>query len=233
MILGPLPTRIRPRAVTAERIERIREVLDRRQPDLTVLMEKVHKPRNFSAILRTCDAVGILEAHAVPSEDGLSLHESVARGAARWVRVRRHEAVEEAAAHLRERGSRIVAAHPSNESVDFRSLDYTGPTAFLVGTELHGLTDRAVELADHRVEIPQNGMVRSLNVSVAVAVLLYEAERQRREAGLYAERRLEEDRYRRLLFEWAHPRVAEQCRKTGRPYPALGEEGEVLGREGT
>lgn len=216
--------------MTAERIERIREVLDRRQPDLTVLMEKVHKPRNFSAILRTCDAVGVLEAHAVPSEDGLSLHESVAQGAARWVRVRRHDSVEEAAAHLRDHGSRIVAAHPSEASVDFRTLDYTGPTTFLVGTELYGLSDRAVELADRVVVIPQRGMVRSLNVSVAAAVLLYEAERQRGEAGLYEERRLEEDRYRRLLFEWAHPRVAEQCRRTGRPYPPLGDEGEILGR---
>ncbi|NIP59133.1 MAG: tRNA (guanine-N2)-dimethyltransferase, partial [Gemmatimonadetes bacterium] len=133
--------------MTADRIDRIREVLDRRQPDLTVLMEKVHKPHNFSAILRTCDAVGVLETHAVPPEDGLSLHESVAKGAARWVRVRRHDSVEEAATHLRDHGSRIVAAHPSETAVDFRTLDYTGPTAFLVGTELYGLSDRAVELA--------------------------------------------------------------------------------------
>ena len=215
-----------------ERFHRIREVLDRRQPDLTVLMEKVHKPHNFSAILRSCDAVGVLEAHAVPPEDGLSLHESVAAGAARWIRVRRHEGVEEAAVHLRDRGFGIVAAHPSEAAVHFRSLDYTEPTALLVGTELYGLTDRAVELADRVVEIPMRGMVRSLNVSVATALLLYEAERQRREAGFYDRRRLEGGRYRRLLFEWAYPRVAEQCRRTGRPYPPLGEDGELLRADG-
>ncbi len=211
-----------------ERFHRIRRVLERRQPDLTVLMERVHKPHNFSAILRNCDAVGVLEAHAVPPEDGLPLYPGTSASASRWVEVRRHDSVARAADHLQRRDFRLVAAHLAPEAEAWTEVDFTRPTAFLVGTELHGLTDEALELADDVVALPMAGMVRSLNVSVATALLLYEAYRQRAEAGLYDTRRLPEPEYERLLFEWAYPRVAEALRAEGRPYPRLGEDGEML-----
>lgn len=218
----PLP-RMRP-----ERFRRLQSVLDRRQPDLTVLMEKVHKPRNFSAILRNCDAVGVLEAHAVPPEDGLSLDANVSASASKWIRVVRHDTVKEAAESLKSDGFRLVAAHPADDAVEWTRVDFTRPSAVLVGTELYGLTDEAVALADEVVSVPMMGMIRSLNVSVAAAVLLYEALRQRRAAGLYRESRLSEERYRRILFEWAYPRLARILRREGRPYPPLGETGEIL-----
>ena len=211
-----------------QRFHRIRRVLERRQPDLTVLMERVHKPHNFSAILRNCDAVGVLEAHAVPPEDGLPVYRGTSGSASRWVEVRRHDAVVEAAAHLKEEGFQLVAAHPTPEAKGWTEVDYTRPTAFLVGTELHGLTDEALDLADEVVVLPMAGMVRSLNVSVATALLLYEAYRQRDEAGFYDRRRLTDDAYERLLFEWSYPRVAEALVEEGRPYPELGEDGEIL-----
>lgn len=211
-----------------ERFRRLKAVLDRRQPDLTVLMERVHKPRNFSAILRNCDAVGVLEAHAVPPEGGLSLDRDVSASASKWIRVRRHETVAEAAASLRSGGFRLVAAHPAEDAVGWTRVDFTRPTALLVGTELYGLTDEAVDLADEVVSVPMVGMIRSLNVSVATAILLYEALRQRREAGLYDESRLSDERYRRILFEWSYPRLARILRRKGRPYPPLGETGEIL-----
>lgn len=214
--------------MTPERFRRLRAVLERRQPDLTVLMERVHKPHNLSAVVRSADAVGVLEVHAVPSGDGLELPHHTSAGTARWVPVRTHPSLAGAAGHLREAGFRIWAAHPGPDAVDYREPDFTRPTAFLVGTELDGLTETALDVADATLRLPQVGMVRSLNVSVATALLLYEAYRQREAAGMYAGPRLDEARRRRLLFEWAHPRVAALCREKGLPYPALDDEGEIV-----
>jgi tRNA (guanosine-2'-O-)-methyltransferase len=196
-----------------------------RQPDLTVLMDRVHKPHNLSAILRTCDAVGVLEAHAVPPEGGLEVPAASSAGSSKWVGVRRHANAAAAVRALRDAGHRLVAAHPTAGARDFRDADYTGPTAFLVGAELHGLGDDSLALADECVLIPMAGLVRSLNVSVASALLLFEAFRQRQAAGMYARSRLPPERRRTLLFEWAYPRLARRLASEGRPYPELAEDG--------
>jgi tRNA (guanosine-2'-O-)-methyltransferase len=99
--------------------------------------------------------------------------------------------------------------------------------AFLVGAELHGLSDEGLRLADEYVVIPMVGMVRSLNVSVATSLLLFEAMRQREAAGMYAQPRLDSERYRALLFEWCYPRLARRLRDDGLPYPPIREDGSV------
>lgn len=215
--------------MTPERFRTLRAILDRRQPDLTVLMDRVHKPHNFSAVLRTCDAVGVLDAHLVPTDDFRPAHQT-AGGSNRYVNVQRHGSLGDALRVLRDDGMTILAAHPAGDAVDFRAVDYTGPTAILLGTELHGLSDDAAAAADRRVVIPMMGAVESLNVSVAAAVILYEAQRQRSEAGLYDGSRLGHERYHRTLFEWAYPRIADLCRRRGVEYPPLGEDGEILGK---
>jgi tRNA (guanosine-2'-O-)-methyltransferase len=211
-----------------ERFERLRAILARRQPDLTVLMDRVNKSHNFSAILRNCDAVGVLEAHVVPPDDGLDVHHGTSAGTKKWISVRHHSSVSAAVEGLKERGFTVVAAHPSPTSLDFRDIDYTRPTAIMVGAELHGVSDEGLELADAHAAIPMSGMVHSLNVSVAAALLLFEASRQRQEAGMYDECRLDESTFRRHLFEWAHPSIANQRRRTGRSYPDLTEDGEII-----
>lgn len=212
-----------------ERFRRLRAVLTRRQPDLTVVMERVNKPHNLSAILRSCDAVGVLEAHAVPPSAGLPLSHATSAGTARWIRVHPHPDAPSAIRTLKGRGFRIVAADPGPDAVDFRELDLIRPTAFLMGAELFGVGEEARELADAGVTIPMAGMVRSLNVSVAAALLLFEAYRQRDEAGMYDECRLDPETFRRTLFEWAYPRFARRFRERGLPYPTLGDEGQILG----
>jgi tRNA (guanosine-2'-O-)-methyltransferase len=211
-----------------ERYARLREVLKRRQPDLTVLMEQVHKSHNLSAILRNCDSVGILEAHAVPPPEGLDLSLHASAGASKWVRVRRHDSTESAIAALHDHGFRIVAAHPTPSATDFRDVEYTLPTAVMVGGELEGMSDRGIELADELVSIPMMGMAKSLNVSVAAALILSEAMGQRRRAGLYNESRIPEERFDTLIFEWAYPRLSRRYRQDGTPYPALTPEGELI-----
>ncbi len=211
-----------------ERFRRLREVLARRQPDLTVLMDRVNTSHNFSAILRNCDATGVLGVHVVPPEGGLDLHHGTSAGTKKWVRVHRHEDVSSAAAHLKSRGFRLIAAHPSSDALDYREIDYTRPTAIVMGAELHGVSVEGLALADAHVVIPMLGMVHSLNVSVATAILLFEARRQRDEAGLYDVSRLSAETFERTLFEWAYPSIAASRRKAGRPYPSLGEDGELL-----
>lgn len=211
-----------------ERFRRIRDVLGRRQPDLTVLMDRVNKSHNFSAILRSCDAVGVLDVHVVPPRHGLDLDHATSAGTRKWVGVRRHEDVDAAVAHLRSEGFRLVAAHPAPGAADFRDTDFTVPTAILMGAELHGVSPEALDLADVHVSVPMAGMVHSLNVSVAAALLLFEAMRQREAAGMYDGTRLDRASFERRLFEWAYPSVAHRLRAEGRPYPALGPDGRIL-----
>jgi tRNA (guanosine-2'-O-)-methyltransferase len=215
--------------MTPRRFRRIRGVLDRRQPDLTVVLEDVHKPHNFSAIVRTCDAVGVFEAHAVTPDGTLAVADAVAQGTRQWVRVRTHASLLEAFDLLHEKGFQVLAAHLDRRAVDFRAADYTRPTAVLLGQEKDGVSPEAAARADGLVAVPMAGMVASLNVSVAAALVLFEAQRQREAAGFYGHRRLPDGTYHRALFDWAYPELAELCRRDGVPYPPLGEDGEILG----
>jgi len=214
--------------MTPERHRRILEVLHRRQPDLTVLLEGVHKPHNLSAIQRTADAVGVLEIHAVAPERPYRGHRKTAMGSEKWVDAHSHADIDAALDHLQGRGFRVVAAHLSERAVDFRAWDYTQPTALLMGTEKYGVSERALARVDGEITIPMVGMVASLNVSVAAAVLLYEAQRQRQAAGLYDRPRLDEAEIQRRLFRLGYPRLAERYDALGLPYPRIGDAGQIL-----
>lgn len=211
-----------------ERFRRLQAVLARRQPDLTVLMDRVHKAHNLSAILRNCDAVGVLEAHVVTDEPGLEIHHATSAGTKRWISVHRHDGIGAAVRHLRERGFRVLAAHPSASALDYRDVDYTQPVALVLGAELKGVSAEALELADGHVVIPMTGMVRSLNVSVASSLLLYEAYRQRSANGMYDVSRLEPADFEARLFEWAYPTLARSRRRRGLPYPRLDADGQIV-----
>jgi tRNA (guanosine-2'-O-)-methyltransferase len=145
------------------------------------------------------------------------------------VPLQRHASGLEAARALRARGFRLYGTQLGAAALDYRQCDYTGPTAFVLGAEKWGLSAELAGAVDQAILIPMGGMVQSLNVSVAAAVLLFEALRQRQAAGLVPQRGegLEPERRQRLLFEWAYPQVAAWCRREGRPYPALTAEGSI------
>ena len=212
------------------RFERLRSVLNQRMADLTVLVEHVEKPHNLSAILRSCDAVGVLEAHAVSFSGRPRTFNSTAQGSQRWVPLHDHADIGSAISHLKQRGFRLFGTNLSVDARDYRECDFTGPCAFVLGAEKWGLTEEATALMDQAVYIPMRGMVQSLNVSVATATLLFEALRQRQVAGLAPQNGegIPAGDYDTLLFEWCYPEVAIWCREQGRPYPALGDEGEIL-----
>jgi tRNA (guanosine-2'-O-)-methyltransferase len=215
--------------MSEERYKKLRGVLSRRQVDLTVLMDKVHKPHNLSAVMRTCDAVGIGEVHAVWLENEYPTFHLTSAGSRKWVDIHTHKDMQSAIASLKDRGFQVLAAHFSDRSKDYRSVDYTKPTAILLGAELDGVSEDAQELVDEHVVIPMMGMVESLNVSVASSVILYEAQRQRLAAGLYEKAKLPKELFERTLFEWMYPELAEHCQKKGTPYPALDEQGDITG----
>lgn len=213
--------------MTPERIARLREVLARRQPDLTVVTDYVHKGRNLSAIVRNCDAVGIGTMHAVVPAEEYRAFRGTAKGSHEWVNVIRHDTVHEALGALKAQGFQVVAAHFSPRAVDFRKIDYTVPTAILMGAEREGVSDNGIALADHEVIVPMLGMVESFNVSVAAGIILSEASHQRQRAGLYDTSRMPKEDLERTFFEWAHPKIKHFCTVNQLDYPPLREDGEI------
>ncbi len=214
--------------MTPQRLAKLIATLDRRQPDLTVLMEDTRKTHNIAAILRTAEAVGVFKAHAVSADQLIPRHHMTSAGSRKWMGLQMHSHITEAITALKAGGHHIVAAHRSEQAIDYRAFDYTQPCAVLLGSELPGVSDDALHLADTLVQIPIEGMVESLNVSVAAALILFEARRQREAAGIYQlPSRLPPEVYRTTLFEWAYPDIARRCRVRKLPYPALLEDGQL------
>ncbi|MGF1724489.1 tRNA (guanosine(18)-2'-O)-methyltransferase TrmH [Photobacterium nomapromontoriensis] len=215
--------------MTPDRFQRIHSVLATRQPDLTVCMEEVHKPNNVSAIIRTADAVGVHKVHAVWPTESMRLHSHTSAGARNWVELETHDSMVDAIATLKAQGMQVLATNLSDDAVDFREIDYTQPTAIILGGEKNGITAQALAMADQDIIIPMVGMVQSLNVSVASALILYEAQRQRQNAGMYDRdtTQLPDDVVHRILFERGHPVLAKVARRKGLPYPPLDEHGQI------
>ncbi len=216
------------RLVTPERYQRICATLVRRQPDLHVITDRVHKPHNVSAILRSCDAMGVLNAHIVTDEPSqFSARHGIAMGSEKWIEVHLHRTVSSPIQTLQAQGVQVFAAHLSGTAVDFRDVDWTQPSAVLLGTEKFGVSETARAEVDQHIVIPMQGMVESLNVSVAAAIILSEAQRQRTVAGMYAQRRISEELMTRLAFRWGYPKVAAHCEQHGLAYPPLDEQGQL------
>lgn len=212
-----------------ERYHRIQEVLKARQADLTLCLEEVHKPNNVSAVIRTADATGIHKIHAVwPNEMRTLSHTSA--GARNWVDVETHDSIDEAITELKAQGMQVLVTNLSETAVDFRDIDYTKPTAIILGSEKVGASEQAKKLADQDIIVPMVGMVQSLNVSVASAVILYEAQRQREAAGMYDNEvsSVPEETIHRLLFERGHPVLAKVAKRKKLPYPPLDEQGQII-----
>ncbi|MDY0928989.1 tRNA (guanosine(18)-2'-O)-methyltransferase TrmH [Pantoea rodasii] len=215
--------------MNAQRFARIQEMLALRQHDLTVCMEQVHKPHNVSAVIRTADAVGIHEVHAVWPSVRMRTMVSASAGSNSWVKVKTHQHIADAVRHLKDEGMQVLATNLSAKAVDFREIDYTKPTCILMGQEKTGITAEALALADQDIIVPMVGMVQSLNVSVASALILYEAQRQRQNAGMYQRTYslLDEDEQQRLLFEGGYPVLARVAKQKNLPYPHINGQGEV------
>tara|TARA_B100000700_G_scaffold306207_1_gene381130 strand:- start:102 stop:737 length:636 start_codon:yes stop_codon:yes gene_type:complete len=198
--------------------------------DLTVLLEHVEKPHNLSAILRTCDAVGVLEAHAISHKGRTKTFNSTAQGSQKWVELHDFKSIEEGIVVLKNKGFRLYGTSLDPDALDYRECDFKSPTAFVLGAEKWGLSESTRKLMDQSIYIPMRGMVQSLNVSVAAATLLFEALRQREVSELTPQNGegLSKDLYKKKIFEWAYPEVACWCKENRRPYPLMNSKGEII-----
>ena len=129
---------------------------------------------------------------------------------------------------LKKKGHTLYLANLSSKAMNYREVDYTKPSTIILGSELDGVSKEALQIADHEIMIPMYGMVDSLNVSVANALILFEIQRQREKNGFYKKRRLPIDKYQRLLFEFSYPKIASVYRKKGKSYPSLDSEGQII-----
>jgi tRNA (guanosine-2'-O-)-methyltransferase len=191
--------------MTPERTERLTSVLNKRQDDITIVLENVFDPHNISAVMRTCDAVGVQEIYILNTK--IPRHKKwgakSSSSAAKWLTIHQYENAGECFSSLRKRYSSILTTHLSSDAVGLYQLDLTKSTALVFGNEHSGVSDEIRELADGNFIIPQVGIIRSLNISVACAVTMYEAMRQKVLAGHYDQRKLNDKKYDELLKQWS------------------------------
>jgi tRNA (guanosine-2'-O-)-methyltransferase len=215
--------------MTPERFQKIKDILIKRQPDLTVVLDNVHKPHNLAAIIRSCDAVGISDIHGISSnEQKVSVNLKSASGSNHWVNLHIHHFTPNVISELKQSGFSIYAANDSAKAIDYRKVDYTKPSVIVLGAELDGISPETLDAVDEEIKIPMQGMVESLNVSVANAVILFEAQRQRLKVGLYEKCRLDKNTFEKLLFEFSYPEAAKVYQSKGEPYPELDTEGQII-----
>jgi tRNA (guanosine-2'-O-)-methyltransferase len=160
--------------VTENKQEKMREVLAHRTRYITVVLEDLFQPHNASAALRTCDIFGVQDVHVVESQYKFRPNSAIAMGAAKWVDVHTHKSIIDSIAQLKKQGYRIVATTPHHQSYSLPELPLDQKTALIFGSEQTGLSQEALDAADMYVKIPMFGFVESFNVSVSVALCLYD-----------------------------------------------------------
>ena len=187
--------------MTPERNERLTAVLHKRQPDLTIVLENVFDPHNISAVMRTADAVGIfILNNKIPPHRKWGAKSS--SSAAKWLTIHQYTNADDCFAELRKRYKKIYTTHLSTDAVGLHQLNLTESVALIFGNEHSGVSDEIISKADGNFIIPQVGIIKSLNISVACAVTLYEAFRQKSNAGHYDALKLQGTQLETLTTEW-------------------------------
>lgn len=190
--------------MTPQRFNRLTSVLNKRQPDLTVVLENVFDPHNVSAVMRTCDAVGIQDVYIlnnrIPPHKKWGYRSSST--AAEWLSVHQFTNAEECFNEVKKNYGKIYVSHLGEVSSDLYSINLTESVALVFGNETFGVSENIRRYADGEFIIPQVGIIKSLNISVACAVTLYEAFRQKKARGHYEQPRLSETQLSRLQQQW-------------------------------
>jgi tRNA (guanosine-2'-O-)-methyltransferase len=190
--------------MTPERYKRLSDVLSHRQPDLTVVLENVFDPHNVSAVMRTCDAVGIQDVYIlnnrIPPHKKWGYRSSST--ATEWLNVHQFTDADKCFEEIKSRYKKVYTTHLGDNSVDVFSLDLTESIALVFGNETFGVSEDIRRFSDGDFIIPQVGIIKSLNISVACAVTLYEAFRQKNTSGHYKKTRMEGSELYNLKKDW-------------------------------
>ncbi len=193
-----------PGCITPRRAEKVRRVVTARQHDFTLVMANIHDPHNVSAIYRSADAFGIAKVHLYYTDTAFPVLGSKTSASARkWVESERHKDAGAMVAGLKAQGMQVLCTACSDAARPLIEYDFTKPTAIVMGNEHRGADTELAELADGELYIPMMGMVQSLNVSVAAAVICYEAWRQRLAKGMFETSSLDEATLEALITEWS------------------------------
>ena len=188
---------------TKERTKKVKNVLSLRQPDLRVVLEEVTNTHNASAVVRTCDAAGILYVDIIYTQpDSFPVNEAVSTRADKWLHFTRYKSTRECLSKIKIDGFKIAATHLGRQAVPYTSLDYTQPLAIVFGNESEGISEEALQMADYVIKIPMLGMAQSLNLSVSAGIILYEAIKQRMAKGFYDHPRLSPEELENFKAKW-------------------------------
>jgi tRNA (guanosine-2'-O-)-methyltransferase len=194
--------------MTPERKERLTTVLDKRQGNITIVLENVFDPHNISAVMRTADAIGLQDIYIlnnkIPKHKKWGARSS--SSAAKWLSIHQFTDAAECFSSLRQRYSTILTTHLSSDAIGLHQIDFTQSIALVFGNEHSGVSDEIRAMADGNFIIPQVGIIKSLNISVACAVTLYEAFRQKSLAGHYNQPGLDTVQYEELKRKWEENR---------------------------
>lgn len=191
--------------ITEKRWERFNEVLNNRTRHLTIVLEDVFHEHNASAVLRSCDCFGIQDVHFIENRNEFKTNDEVAMGATQWLSIHRYREkdinnTEACFNHLRQQGYKIVVTSPHAKSVRIQDLNINQPLAIVFGAEKEGLTDYALQNADEKVFIPMYGFTESFNISVSVALCMYEIMNRLRASNINYHLPGEEKKV--LLLQW-------------------------------
>ena len=164
--------------INEERRERLREILRQRTRHITVVLEDIYQPQNASAVLRTCECLGIQEIHVIENHHEYHLNPAVVQGASKWIELVKHNRAGEdntraCIENLRQRDYRIIAMDPAPGGKTLEQLDVSEKLALCFGSEEPGLSATLQGLADDTVRIPIHGFTQSYNLSVSAAISLY------------------------------------------------------------
>jgi tRNA (guanosine-2'-O-)-methyltransferase len=188
---------------TEERLKRITETARARQYSLRVVLENIHDPHNVSAIFRTCDAVGVPKVSLLYTIEKFPKVSRVSSASAsKWIEVEKFNDTKECVKSLKDDGFIIYSSMLDKNAVSLYELDLTKKVAIVVGNEHRGVSEELKNLSDKSFYIPMRGMIESLNVSVANAVVLYEAQRQRELKNMYSQSELSEEQFEKLIDKW-------------------------------
>ena len=190
--------------MTPEREARLLSALHKRQNNITVVLENVFDPHNEAAVMRTCDSVGIQDIYIINNREPPRKKWGFrsGSGAKKWLTVHQFSNAADCMKELRNNYSKILATHLEGSTINVYDINFTESIALVFGNERFGVSDEIKAFADGTFIIPQCGVIQSLNISVACGVTLYEAYRQKENAGHYKQISLPAERRNELLAEW-------------------------------
>jgi tRNA (guanosine-2'-O-)-methyltransferase len=189
---------------TEKRILKMKKILSNRQLDLTVVFENIYDPHNVSAILRTCDAAGVHDVNLFYTDEPFpKLGKKSSASAKKWIDTNKFKNAIELKKYLKSKNMILYATYLSRESTSVFEIDWTQPSAIIFGNEQKGVSNEALDICDQMISIPMFGMIESLNVSVAAAVILYEATRQRLNKNQFPNQNLSDEWVDKMLEIWS------------------------------